>query len=72
MEEVCDKYPQLKPMLSDFVATILLHKPDDVFSFANDYFTQFHPQPTIVSQKSENLLPIVINGPSGVGKGTRT
>lgn len=68
MEEVrreLEEYPSLTPILNDFVSNVLLHKPDDVYSFANSYFTTFH------STVQNKPLPVVVAGPSGVGKGTR-
>jgi len=73
MEEVggqlaVQEYPQLKPLLNDFVSSVLLHKPDDVYSFARSYFSTFHS----ISEDNNNQkpAPIVLCGPSGVGKGT--
>jgi len=67
MEEVgsaMSDFPQLKGVLNDFVASVLLHKPNDLYHFANNYFSSFH------SSYNQKLTPIVICGPSGVGKGT--
>jgi hypothetical protein len=63
------KNEELKKILADFTASVLLHKPSDIYSFAKDYFSTLHATPPI--QKSDKPLPIVITGPSGVGKGTR-
>jgi len=70
MEEVgiqLEQNPQLKALLNDFVSNILLHKPNDVYSFTKNYFSKFHETTQHNNQKA---VPIVICGPSGVGKGT--
>lgn len=42
---------------------MLLHKPDDVFVFAKEYFHPFNPTPL-------KYKPLIMVGPSGVGKNT--
>ncbi len=54
--------PEIKQLLNDYMANILLHKPDDVFKFTKDYFSILADKPNI-----SKVLTIV--GPSGVGKG---
>jgi len=54
--------PEIKQLLNDYMANILLHKPDDVFKFTKDYFSILAEVPNI-----SKVLTIV--GPSGVGKG---
>ena len=64
---------QLKQILSDFTSNLLLHKPDDIYSFARDYFTTAHSSGVTTSSLplKRKPVPIAIAGPSGVGKGTR-
>jgi len=64
-----ENYPQLKALLNDFLSNVLLYKPKDVYNFAQTYFSTFHSNLNLdnINQKS---VPIVICGPSGVGKGT--
>lgn len=50
-------------MLNDFLSSVLLNKPDDVFVFAKEYFSPFNPTPL-------KGKPIILVGPSGVGKNT--
>ncbi len=66
------KLPELKQILNDFTSNLLLQKPDDVYSFAHSYFSTFHHSTTnnIKKGNSNTLQPVVITGPSGVGKGT--
>ena len=56
------KKPEIKQLLNDYMANLLLHKPDDVFKFTKDYFSLLAEVPNI-----SKVLTIV--GPSGVGKG---
>lgn len=37
-------HPELKTLLADFMQFLLLRKPQDVFSFAQDFFAPFDPQ----------------------------
>jgi len=72
MEEVgiqLDNYPQLKELLNDFVSNVLLHKPNDVYEFTRTYFSSFYSNSNL-DNTNQKFLPIVICGPSGVGKGT--
>eukprot|EP00943_MAST-04B_sp_MAST-4B-sp1_P010005 g10005.t1 len=50
-------------MLSDFMSNVLLDKPDDVFLFASEHFGTFEGD-------DGGHRPIVLSGPSGVGKST--
>jgi len=50
-------------VLNDFLSSVLLNKPDDVFVFAKEYFSPFNPTPL-------KGKPIILVGPSGVGKNT--
>jgi guanylate kinase len=58
-----EKHPEITRILADFMCAALLEKPDDVFSFAEAHFSAFEG-------KQEGHRPIVVCGPSGVGKGT--
>mmetsp|Transcript_31775 Transcript_31775/g.39199 ORF Transcript_31775/g.39199 Transcript_31775/m.39199 type:complete len:225 (-) Transcript_31775:260-934(-) len=49
--------------MSDFLSQILVEKPDDILKFAREYFTAYLPKPSKES-------PLIVCGPSGVGKGT--
>jgi len=61
-----ESHPEIKEILSDFLAKVLLEKPEDVNQFAASYFEPFLPPPG----KSDEIVPLVICGPSGAGKGT--
>ena len=54
--------PEIKQILNDYMANVLLHKPDDVFKFTKDYYALLAEQPNIAKI-------LIIVGPSGVGKG---
>lgn len=36
-----DEHPELRQVLNDFLSSVLLHRPDDVFAFAREYFMAF-------------------------------
>jgi guanylate kinase len=63
------KQEELTKILNDFTAAVLLHKPNDIYSYAREYFTTFH-KVSADSKGNVNLVPVVVCGPSGVGKGT--
>ncbi|RLN98631.1 hypothetical protein BBJ28_00024786 [Nothophytophthora sp. Chile5] len=56
-----EAHPEIKTLLSGFMAALLLEKPQDVAAFAAEHFSAFKPP---------HAEPLVIAGPSGVGKGT--
>jgi len=66
-------HPEIREVLNDFLSSILLHKPvvitvlnffqNDVFVFAKEYFHPFNPTPL-------KYKPLIVVGPSGVGKAT--
>lgn len=58
------QHPEIRQVLNDYLSNILLHKPEDVYSFTKDYFSFFN-------QKKETGRPLkllVVAGPSGSGK----
>lgn len=68
-------HEELQHILNDFLSNLLLHKPDDVYAFARSYFSTSHAILTLLPQKFSTISnkkpsPLVIAGPSGVGKGT--
>ena len=62
-QQYMEKHPEITRILADFMCAALLEKPEDPFVFAEQHFTTFEG-------KQEGHRPIVISGPSGVGKGT--
>lgn len=38
-------HPEIREVLNDFLSSILLHKPDDAFVYAKEYFHPFNPTP---------------------------
>lgn len=58
------QHPQVRPFLQDFINEYLLQKPSDVYAFSKQYFASFAPK------DAPTFIPMVITGPSGVGKGT--
>lgn len=62
-EEYISKHPEMREILNDFLSSVLLNKPDDVYLFSKEYFHPFNPTP--VKDK-----PFIVWGPFGVGKKT--
>ncbi|KAG9417182.1 guanylate kinase [Aphanomyces cochlioides] len=58
-----DTHPELKTLLSSFMSIVLLEKPTDVVAFAKSHFDAMKPIKITPD-------PLVVAGPSGVGKGT--
>mmetsp|Transcript_22057 Transcript_22057/g.43378 ORF Transcript_22057/g.43378 Transcript_22057/m.43378 type:complete len:279 (+) Transcript_22057:264-1100(+) len=58
-----EEHPELKHIMSDFLSQVLLVKPTNICSFACDYFASYMP-------KDADARPLILCGPSGVGKGT--
>ncbi|KAF0720620.1 Aste57867_177 [Aphanomyces stellatus] len=61
--EYLDVHPELKTLMSSFMAAVLLEKPNDVVEFAKLHFDALKPIKITPD-------PLLIAGPSGVGKGT--
>ncbi len=62
-EDYLQRHPELRNLLNDFMTSVLLHQPRDIFLFSRDFFSVFNPEP-------DYFKPLVMAGPSGVGKGT--
>ena len=56
-----EAHPELKPLLAGFLSTVLTKQPSDIGKLASEYFTGSQ-KPTVLYK------PLVISGPSGVGK----
>lgn len=54
-------HPEVKQLLNDYLANILLHKPDDIFKFTKDYFR-------FLSSNCEADGFTILVGPGSVGK----
>ncbi|CAN0031982.1 unnamed protein product, partial [Discosporangium mesarthrocarpum] len=59
-DDYLEAHPEVTAMLDDFVRRVLLEQPKDVYAFARKHF----------GGVTNGLAPVVIAGPSGVGKGT--
>jgi len=60
-----NKHPEIRQLLNDFLSTVLLEKPDDVYAYAQEYFSYFNTE-----KEPEQYKPLVLSGPPGVGKET--
>eukprot|EP00919_Chromeraceae_sp_WS-2016_P001265 GHVR01003187.1.p1 GENE.GHVR01003187.1~~GHVR01003187.1.p1 ORF type:complete len:105 (+),score=0.40 GHVR01003187.1:305-619(+) len=58
-------HPELRQILNDFLSSCLLEQPENVYTYAQKFFSFFNYQKDTLNHK-----PIVISGCSGVGKGT--
>jgi len=56
-------HPEIRDILNDFLSSLLLEKPEDIYHYARKYFSFFN-----VDKQMENQRIIVISGPSGAGK----
>lgn len=45
-------YPELKAILADFMQSVLIHKPDNVFNFAVEFFTPYSSE---IPQEASHL-----------------
>lgn len=78
--EYLKKHPEVGEILTDFVADVLAKQPEDIASFAKAHFGSLSGTTTTTTKKEkaaagqqqqqQQLRPIVVMGPSGVGKGT--
>jgi len=63
--EYLSHHPEIRELLNDFLSSLLLEKPSNVYTYAQEYFSFLNQEKEIKSEK-----PLIIAGPSGVGKGT--
>jgi guanylate kinase len=63
-QKYINDHPELRTLIDDFVAAVIAHKPEDLVKFGAFFFSDL--------RKNGHLgpAPVVIAGPSGVGKGT--
>jgi len=62
--EYLKQHPEVKNIMSDFLADCLLNKPDNIYASASNFFSSF------AAKDAPQFTPTIITGPSGVGKGT--
>lgn len=55
-------HPEIESIISGFINNILSRKPANIHLYAQEYFG------TQEEKKEELFMPLVISGPSGVGK----
>eukprot|EP00968_Pinguiococcus_pyrenoidosus_P016509 scaffold1596_cov302-Pinguiococcus_pyrenoidosus.AAC.78 len=63
-KEYLKEHPELRELLNEFTTACLVDRPENIFAFAEQFFTG------VVERKKASRRPVVICGPSGVGKGT--
>lgn len=61
--EYLREHPELQDLLNDFLSSVLLNKPENIFNYSREYFSKFNLTPV-------RTKPLIIVGPSGVGKST--
>lgn len=65
-----EAHPALQRLLNDFVTEVREKNPSNLITFGLDYLTGLHDAELVKSKSEKNsICPIVIAGPSGVGKG---
>ncbi|CAK0817852.1 unnamed protein product, partial [Prorocentrum cordatum] len=47
------KHPELRQVLNDFMSSVLLHRPDQVFDFAKEYFSAFKQSDSDAAQEQQ-------------------
>jgi hypothetical protein len=63
-QKYLDDHPELSSLIDQFVAAVITQKPTDLVKFGQFFFNNLR------SSGGSGPCPIVIAGPSGVGKGT--
>eukprot|EP01040_Poterioochromonas_malhamensis_P005525 gene5525-5938_t len=63
-EKYLKSHPEFRKLLDDFVTAVFNHKPSDVIKFGAEYWNG------IYKNGKFGPYPVIIAGPSGVGKGT--
>lgn len=63
--EYLTKHPEVQKILSDYLSSLLTHKPTDVHAYSKDFFNFLNK-----TADPNNFHPLIICGPSGVGKVT--
>lgn len=56
-------HAELRQILNDFMSSVLLEQPENVYTYAQKYFAFFNHQ-----KDQETYRPLVISGCSGAGK----
>lgn len=59
-----EEHPEIRELMNDFMTACLMERPSNVFGFAETFFRD------VTVKKMATRRPIVVCGPSGVGKGT--
>ena len=58
-----ERHPEIRSLLDEFVAGIIRDKPSDLIKYGSLFFNSLR------SRSGMGPSPVVIAGPSGVGKG---
>ena len=61
--EYIKKHPELREILNDFLSSLMLEKPKDVYEYAREFFSYFNTEKDKIK-----FNPLIISGPPGVGK----
>ena len=60
-----DQHPELRVILDEFMSSAILEKPTDIVGWGFNFFNKLK-----IDMKMRHIPPIVLVGPSGVGKRT--
>eukprot|EP00735_Rhodelphis_limneticus_P013314 TRINITY_DN6939_c0_g1::TRINITY_DN6939_c0_g1_i1::g.13400::m.13400 TRINITY_DN6939_c0_g1::TRINITY_DN6939_c0_g1_i1::g.13400 ORF type:complete len:287 (+),score=33.12,sp/Q2QPW1/GMK1_ORYSJ/57.30/4e-71,Guanylate_kin/PF00625.16/2.2e-60,AAA_33/PF13671.1/3.2e+03,AAA_33/PF13671.1/8.3e-05,DUF258/PF03193.11/3.1e+03,DUF258/PF03193.11/0.0015,AAA_17/PF13207.1/0.0013,AAA_22/PF13401.1/0.01,AAA_22/PF13401.1/3.8e+02,AAA_16/PF13191.1/0.0059,AAA_18/PF13238.1/0.013,Miro/PF08477.8/0.015,RNA_helicase/PF00910.17/0.065,AA len=72
-EKYLQSHPEIRQMLDDFLTACLIKRPVNVYRFAGSFFSSYAPSTQVGrthTTRPLTLRPLVVCGPSGVGKGT--
>jgi Cdc6-like AAA superfamily ATPase len=59
-----ESHPEFQKLIDNFVSAVITHKPNDIIKFGSFYFNK------LSATTKYGHCPIIISGPSGVGKRT--
>lgn len=64
------EHPEIKQLLSDYMSSLLMEKPNNVINFTKEYFSYYNKSNNKINNMDNLIKPLIISGPSGCGKGT--
>jgi guanylate kinase len=61
--QYANRHPELRQILNDFLSSLLLEQPQNIYDYARQYFSFFN-----ISKDKPRHRPVVVTGPQGAGK----
>jgi guanylate kinase len=67
-----ESHPEFSSLMDNFITAVFDHKPKDIIKFSIFYFSTLHRNEAQIGSGFGGFgpCPVIIAGPSGVGKGT--